>query len=234
MTEKPADPAKLSGPMVQPKSGKPEQIVVLLHGYGSDGNDLIALAQYFQAELPNALCVAPNAPHPCDINPAGYQWFPLDLDRDLSRLDGAASARPSIQTFLEDLWAETGLTAADTFLVGFSQGAMMALDVGLRLDPQPFGIVSFSGALIGPEHLQNELGGKPPVVLVHGSDDEVVPTESSQIADAHLRQWGILSAIHIDHGSGHAIAQDGLMFALAFVREVKAMRVAVAAPDAKN
>lgn len=220
--------------MVQPPSGKPEQIVVLLHGYGSDGNDLIALAQYFQTELPEALYVAPNAPQPCDINPAGYQWFPLDLDREMSRLDGAATARPTIRTLLEDLWAETGLTAADTVLVGFSQGAMMALDVGLRLDPAPFGIVSFSGALIGPEQLSNELGGKPPVALIHGAADDVVPTESSQIAEAHLKQWGLLSGLHIDHGSGHTIAQDGLGFALAFVREVKQMRVAGAAPDAKN
>lgn len=225
---------KLSGPMVKPASGAPEQIVVLLHGYGSDGNDLIALAQYLQTELPQALYVAPNAPQPCDINPAGYQWFPLDLDRELSRLDGAASARPVIFQFLEDLWAETGLKVQDTLLVGFSQGAMMALDVGLRLDPAPFGIVGFSGALIAPEQLQGELGGKPPVALIHGSADDVVPTESSQIAEAHLKQWGILSALHIDHGSGHTIAQDGLGFALAFVREVKAMRGAAAAAQQKN
>lgn len=225
---------KLSGPMVQPPSGKPEQIVVLLHGYGSDGNDLIALAQYFQTELPEALYVAPNAPQPCDINPAGYQWFPLETDRELSRLDGAASARPAIKTLLEDLWAETGLTAADTLLAGFSQGAMMALDAGLRLDPPPYGIVSFSGALIGPEAVQTELAGKPPVALIHGSADDVVPTESSQIAEAHLKQWGVPSALHIDHGSGHTIAQEGLGFALAFLREVRSMRVAAASPDAKN
>lgn len=225
---------KLSGPMVHPAEGKPEQLVVLLHGYGSDGNDLIALAQYFQSEFPQALYVAPNAPETCDINPAGYQWFPLDLDRDMSRLDGAASARPTIKAFLDDLWAETGLGPAETLLVGFSQGAMMALDTGLRLDPAPFGIISFSGALIGPEKLKDELAGKPPVALIHGTVDDVVPAESAQIAEAHLKQWGIASALHLDHGSGHTIHQDGLGFALAFIREVKSIRAAAQADDTKN
>lgn len=220
--------------MVQPTDGRPEQIVVLLHGYGSDGNDLIALAPYLQTELPQALFVAPNAPQPCDINPAGYQWFALDLDRELSRLDGAAGARPVIRGFLEDLWAETGLGPAETLLVGFSQGAMMALDTGLRLDPPPYGIIAFSGALIGAEQLKDELGGKPPVALIHGTVDDVVPAESAQIAEAHLKQWGIATALHLDHGSGHTIHQEGLGFALDFIREVKTIRAAAMAGDAKS
>lgn len=208
---------------MRPAEGEPEQLVVLLHGYGSDGNDLISLAQYLNTALPQALFVAPNAPAPCDINPSGYQWFALDLDRELSRLDGAAEARPVIKTFLEDLWEETGLGPEQTFLIGFSQGAMMALDTGLRLDPAPKGIIAFSGALIGPEQIEEERGGTPPVALIHGTVDDVVPAESSQIAEAHLRRWGIATALHLDHGGGHGIHPEGLGFAVAFIKEVLAM-----------
>jgi len=210
----------LTGPMVAPEDGKIDKIVVLLHGYGSDGNDLIALTQYLQPEMPNALFVAPNAPEACDINPQGYQWFPLDLDRELSRLDGTVRARPVIMRLLEDIWAQTGLGPDQTLLIGFSQGAMMALDVGLRLDPAPIGVISFSGALVAPETLAEELGGTPPVALVHGTVDDVVPAESAQIADAHLKQMGIATALKLDHGAGHTITPDGLGFAIAFLREV--------------
>lgn len=214
------DTQTLTGPMVMPEEGEPGRIVLLLHGYGSDGDDLIALAQYLKPEMADAMFVAPNAPEACDINPDGYQWFALDLDRELSRLDGTAAARPVIMKLLEDLWAQTGLGPAETLIVGFSQGGMMALDVGLRLDPAPIGIVSFSGALVDPERVTEELGGKPPVALIHGTVDEVVPAESAQIAEAHLKRMGIATALKLDHGVGHTITPDGLGFAVAFIREV--------------
>lgn len=209
---------KLSGPMLAPKSGAPEQVVVLVHGYGSDGQDLISLAPYLQDILPNALFVAPNAPHACDMNPAGYQWFPLDLDRDISRLQGAETTRPVLGGFLQDLWDETGLSAADTLLIGFSQGAMVSLDTGVRLADRLMGIVSFSGGVISPENLEAEIKTRPPVLLVHGSDDDVVPVKMSIVGCEALKASGVNAQLHISPRTAHSISQDGLEAARAFAR----------------
>lgn len=208
---------KLSGPMLPPASGQTKQLVVLLHGYGSDGNDLISLGQYWKARFPDALFVAPNAPHPCDGNPFGYQWFAIDFDREMSRLIGAETARPIIETFLTDLWAQTGLGAAETVLVGFSQGAMMALDTGLRLSAPLKGIIAFSGLVIAPERLKNEIVSRPPVLLVHGDVDEVVPALGSEGALSLLKDLGVDTRLHLSAGSGHTIAQDGLDAATGFL-----------------
>ncbi len=211
---------ELSGPMLAPKEGKATRLVVLLHGYGSDGNDLISLGQYFQPQMPNTMFVAPNAHQRSELNPAGYQWFPLALDREMSRLTGAESARPVIVDFLTSLWAQTGLSAADTFLVGFSQGGMMALNVGLRLDEDLLGIVSFSGGLIGPENGLKGIIAKPPICLVHGTADDVVPMSLSTNSKTNLDALGYRVALHLNQGSGHTIGVEGLGFALAFMREV--------------
>lgn len=213
-------PVKLSGPMLAPASSSAKSLVVLLHGYGSDGRDLISLGQFWRDSFPDTMFVAPNAPQVCGGNPFGYEWFPLDLerDRDLSRLTGAETASPVIAAFLADLWAQTGLGPADTILSGFSQGAMMALYTGLRL-PEPLkGIVSFSGLVISPEKLQAELASRPPVLLIHGDLDDVVPVAGSQAALPVLTGLGIDAALHISPGTGHSIAQDGLDAATAFLR----------------
>ena len=204
--------------MLAPKSGRrPKQLVVLLHGYGSDGNDLITLGGYWQQTLRDALFVAPNASAPCAENPFGYQWFPLDLERTISRVTGAPEAREGIVSFLIDLWAQTGLWARDTLLVGFSQGAMMALHVGLSLDEAPMGIVSFSGALIPPEGLEEGHLPKPPVCLVHGDLDQVVDPRLSQEASIVLQAHGYDVSYHVSSGVAHGIAPDGLEFATNFI-----------------
>ena len=214
---------KLSGPMLAPANGKAEQLVVLLHGYGSDGNDLIGLGRAWQPGMKDALFVAPNGPERCDINPMGYQWFALDLDREMSRLEGGGAVRQILMDFLDELWEQTGLAPAQTFLAGFSQGGMMALDVGLRLKKPPRGIVSFSGGLIGPD---GGVGGVerdaslPPICLVHGEADDVVPVDLTIKANHILRGRGAQVAMHLDKASGHTITPEGLGFALAFMREV--------------
>jgi phospholipase/carboxylesterase len=209
---------KLSGPMLAPKSGPmPRQLVVLLHGYGADGNDLIGLGGYWQEALPEALFVAPNAPEPCADNPFGFQWFPLDLNRTISRVTGASGAREVIVNFLIDLWAQTGLSARDTFLVGFSQGAMMALHAGLSLDDALLGIVSFSGALIPPDGFEAGLAARPPVCLVHGDLDQVVAPRLSQEAAATLEGRGYDVRYHSSPGTAHGISPDGLDFATSFI-----------------
>lgn len=209
---------KLSGPMLPPAAGgMPRQLVVLLHGYGADGNDLIDLGRHWAGLLPEALFVAPNAPEPCAGNPFGFQWFALALDRTISRVSGVPGASGVLANFLGELWAQTGLAARDTVLVGFSQGAMMALHVGLALAEPPAGIVSFSGALVPPEGLGQ--GALPPVCLVHGDADQVVDPGLSATAAQTLRAAGATVGYHVSQGTGHGISPDGLAFATAFLKE---------------
>lgn len=214
---------KLSGPMIPPRDGGlPQRAIVLLHGYGSDGNDLIGLAPYWRDIAPTALFVAPNAPDPCRDNPAGFQWFPIDFERPGYRFEGASRACPVVVSFLTDLWTQTGLTAADTILAGFSQGAMMALHVGLSLDTPLLGIIAFSGALIPPEQFLAGSSPRPPVCLIHGDEDVVVDPNYSAEAAATLRQAGFAVSYHVERGAGHTITAEGLRFASDFIARVAA------------
>lgn len=207
--------AKLSGPMLAPKSGVARQVVVLLHGYGADGSDLIGLGHHWSQNLPDALFVAPNAPTPCAGSPFGFEWFPLQIDRIAGRIDGAKAAAPVIVEFIEDLWEQTGLGAADTHLIGFSQGAMMALHVGTAL-PNPLrGVVSFSGAFVAADSFPAV--DKPPVALIHGELDQVVEADLSRQAAEELAAAGYQVSLHISAGTAHGIAPDGLDFATSFI-----------------
>lgn len=208
--------AKLSGPMLPPKSGgAPKQAVILLHGYGADGSDLIGLGHHWGPLLPDALFIAPNAPTPCAGNPFGFEWFPLAVDRIAGRIEGAKNAAPDIIEFLTDLWSQTDIRPADTFLVGFSQGAMMALHIGTAL-PRPLkGIVAFSGAFVPADDFPAV--DKAPVALVHGDLDQVVDPELSRQAATELTAAGFDVSLHISSGTAHGIAPDGLDFATAFM-----------------
>lgn len=211
----------LSGPALPPANGQPPQrVVVLLHGYGADGGDLIALGRHWAAEMPDTLFVAPNAPTPCALNPAGYEWFPLSGDQIASRIEGTEIAAPVIRQFLEDLWAQTGLGPEQTVLIGFSQGAMMALNIGTVL-PRPLAaIVAFSGAFIAAPEFAGGAFAKPPVALIHGDRDEVVDPELSRQAADELAAAGFSVQLHISPGIGHGIAEDGLAFATQFLRAI--------------
>ena len=216
---------KLSGPMLPPRSGGlPKQIMVLLHGYGADGADLIGLGQDWGELWPDMLFVAPNAPQICDVNAGGYQWFPLAVDRIGGRIEGAAEARPVLVSFLIDLWAQTGLTAADTILCGFSQGAMMALHVGTSLDQKLIGIVAFSGALIPPDGFGDDYFAKPPIALIHGEFDQVVDPNLSRESAQVLADAGFETRLHISRSTGHSIAQDGHIFATEFLLQQMALK----------
>lgn len=209
---------KLSGPMLPPANGlPPRHIVVLLHGYGADGSDLIDLGRHWARLLPDTLFVAPNAPRPCGQNPFGFEWFALDVDRIRGRLEGAREAAPVLREFLADLWSQSGVGAAQTWLVGFSQGAMMALHVGTGLDETLAGIVAFSGALVPPESFASGSAARSPVALVHGELDQVVDPDLSREAATMLAAAGFEVSLHISPGTAHGIAPDGLEFATAFL-----------------
>lgn len=209
---------KLSGPMLPPASGgAPRQIVVLLHGYGADGSDLIDLGRHWAQALPDALFIAPNGPEPCGQNPYGYQWFPLQVDRIRGRIEGARDAAPEIVELLADLWDQTGLGARQTWLIGFSQGAMMALHVGTGMDERLAGIVAFSGAFVPSDAFAAGTAVLPPVVLIHGDSDQVVDPALSREAAEALTKAGCEVSLHISKGVAHGISPDGLDIATAFL-----------------
>jgi len=207
----------LSGPMLPARSGVARRLMVLLHGYGSDGSDLIALGQYWSPLLPDTLFVSPNAPAACAINPSGYEWFPLQTDRTISRVEGAPTARDVIVNFLIDLWGQTGLKPQDTILAGFSQGAMMALYAGLSLDEPVAGIVAFSGALIPSSALTEGVAPKMPVAILHGDRDDVVDPNLSREAVEMLTALGYEVSSYRSPTAGHGISQDMLDFATRFI-----------------
>jgi phospholipase/carboxylesterase len=210
----------LSGPARPAASGRADSLVIFLHGYGADGNDLIGLAAPLAPYLPNTRFVAPNAPERCVNNPMGCQWFPIPW------LDGTpeAAARASAQSAfaLLDAWLDETAAAmppARTVLFGFSQGTMMALHVALRR-PEPYaGIVGFSGRLLEPARLAAEIASRPPVLLIHGDEDPMVPVAHlAEAADA-LAAAGVETRTHVSAGTGHGIAPDGLGLALGFIRD---------------
>jgi phospholipase/carboxylesterase len=213
---------KLDGPSHPPLSGsKPEQLVVFLHGYGSNGEDLISLAPYLAPALPEAEFLSPNAPFPCEINPfGGYQWFGLEERSAETRLKGARDAAPILDAFLDEALAARGLTEADLALIGFSQGTMMALHVGLRRANRLAGIVGYSGMLVAPELLPAELKSKPPVLLVHGMADEVLPFAAMAEAEEALKAQGVEVYAEGRPGLPHSIDQRGLELAASMLHQL--------------
>lgn len=209
---------KLNGPLLPPRSGRPaSQAVILLHGYGADGSDLISLGQHWGQLLPDALFVAPNAPNPCSGSPFGFEWFPLNVDRIAGRIEGARQAAPVIREFLTDLWEQTGIPSEQTVLAGFSQGAMMALHVGTVLDQTLAGIIAFSGAFVPAEDFDASQRARPPVTLIHGELDQVVDPDLSRQAATQLSASGYDVSLHISPDTAHGIAPEGLDFATSFL-----------------
>jgi phospholipase/carboxylesterase len=214
-------PESIDGPRQEPASGgAAEQLVILVHGYGADGNDLIGLAPYFARILPNAAFVAPHGPQRCEMSPTGYQWFPINQFDPASRLDGVRGAAPILDQFIDRELARHGLNEDNLVLIGFSQGTMMSLHVALRRARPVAGILGFSGLLAGPELLADEAVSKPPILLVHGDRDEMLPVENLHDAVAALSAAGLNVEWHVSPGAGHTIAQDGLDLGMEFLRRV--------------
>lgn len=209
----------LTGPERPALSGEADSLIVLLHGYGADGNDLIGLADPLAQHLPNTRFVAPNAPERCRNNPFGYQWFPipwLDGSTEAEMRAGAIRAFETLDACLDGLAQE--MPPERTVLIGFSQGTMMMLHVALRRTKAYAGLVGFSGRLLLPETLQREIRSRPPVLLVHGDLDEVVPVASLKEAADALVAAGVETYAHVSKGTAHGIAPDGLGLALGFVQ----------------
>jgi phospholipase/carboxylesterase len=203
--------------------GQAKSLIVFLHGYGADGSDLLGLADVLAPHLPDAAFVAPDAPERCIGGGFGYQWFPipwLDGSSQLAAETGMAASVKDLNGFLDARLAEEGLTPDQMVLVGFSQGAMMSLEVAPRRAIAVAGVVAISGRLLRPEALATEALVKPPVLLIHGDQDAVVPFTDMAKAGDVLVAAGFPTYGHVMQGTGHGIAPDGLGTALQFIQQV--------------
>jgi phospholipase/carboxylesterase len=201
-------------------SGSARSLVILLHGYGADGNDLIGLSDPLAHILPDTVFVAPNAPESCANNPFGFQWFPIpwmDGSTEAQMAQSFAASQDILNGYLDEIASETGIAPSKTVLVGFSQGTMMSLHVAPRRAEAFAGIVGFSGRLLVPEDL-GEVKTHPPILLIHGDADPVVPYASMAEAEGHLSSAGFQVATHTSPGTPHGIAPDGLQMAAGFLR----------------
>ncbi len=209
--------ALLSGPRLPPRQpGPPRQLVVLLHGVGADGNDLIELAPALARRLPHAAFIAPDGPEPCDMAPFGRQWFSLRDRRPAALLAGVQASLPVLNAFLDAELEGAGLDPRQLALVGFSQGTMLALYAALRRSPAIAAVLGYSGALLGAERLPAEVTSRPPVFLVHGDADEIVPVQALHAAVQGLQaaavpvQWAVRRSL--GHGIDPATIEHGAAF----------------------
>jgi phospholipase/carboxylesterase len=210
----------LDGPRLPPAAGgAPRQLVVFLHGYGADGNDLIGLGREWARALPHAAFVSPHAPEPCSMAPMGRQWFNLTFRDAGEVVRGVAHAAPALDAFLDAELKRHNLPGHALALVGFSQGAMLALGVGLKRHPSPAAIVGYSGALATVEALPKDPSKAPAILLVHGDMDEVIPVDAMFIAREQLAQAGLPVEWHVAQGIGHGIDAQGLQLGGAFLRQ---------------
>ena len=208
--------AELNGPRLEPRAGgAAHQLVVFLHGYGADGNDLIEIGRAWQGYLPHAAFVSPHAPEPCAGAPMGRQWFPLTFRDPDERWRGVNAAAPALNRFLDAELARRKLPASALALVGFSQGTMMALHTGLRRATAPAAIVGYSGLFVLPENAEPEtvaadIKSRPPVLLIHGDRDDLIPVQALTHATQGLAALGVPVEWHISQGIGHGIDGEGL------------------------
>lgn len=224
----------LSGPEYRhPANFTVRQAIILLHGYGADGHDLIGLAPQMAEALPGTAFYSPHAPEPCEMSPSGRQWFSLaSYDPEMMRrtpetmspiharlLQGARTAAPSLQSFIDSITEKEQIPLERIALVGFSQGAMMAMHVALRQSTSLAAVVGFSGALVGTEILHDEVTSRPPMLLVHGDADPVVPYPAMALAERALRENCVDVNTVTCQGLPHGIDKHGLSHAIRFLKQ---------------
>jgi phospholipase/carboxylesterase len=215
-----SDMFALEGPRFGPAAGgKPQSLVLLLHGLGADGNDLISLAPYWAQLLPNTAFVSPHAPFPCDMAPYGRQWFSLQDRTPAMVLAGVKVAAPILEGFIDTELKKHGLSEDKLALVGFSQGTMMSLYVAPRRPRAIAAVVGYSGALVGADALPVETKSKPPVLLVHGDADPIVPFQAMAMAATGLRAAGLQVETLARPGLPHSIDDAGLSRGGSFLAE---------------
>jgi len=209
----------LRGPILKPESGKADSLIIFCHGYGSNGDDLISLGVQFRPVLPKAIFIAPNAPEKSP-HPGGFQWFPISSFSKEERIEGAYKAAPMLAEFIEESLTKYNILSERLALVGFSQGAMMALHVGLRRKNGLAGILGFSGALAAPANLVSEMQCKPPIFLAHGAQDNVIPFPALFETIGALEAAGLNVEKHLSYNAGHSIPPDSIEKGRAFLARI--------------
>ena len=208
----------------RPHSGSVEKVVIFLHGYGADGADLFSLSDPLSEQLPDCFFASPDAPRKCGASPFGYEWFPIpEIDGSTipDMMQALASSEKLIINLIDIYKKRFGLDSSDFVLLGFSQGCMISLNIGLRQLNDLGGIVGISGRLLMPESLEESNKRRyPPVVLIHGDADDVVPISSMYDAEKVLNKINVRLSTHVSKNIGHGIAPDGLSEALEFIKKI--------------
>ncbi len=222
--------AILTGPRFGPTApGAVQQLIVICHGVGANGQDLIGIAPILAAGLPHAVFTAPDGPEPYDGAPpdgphAGRQWFSLSDWHPAVMEAGIRAARGTLDAHIDETLAELHLAPTDYALGGFSQGAMMALFTGLRRPIPPRAVLSYAGMLLGPEKLPKEIANRATILLAHGEEDRVVPPEASRVAAEVLRELDVPVKLVMCRDLDHGIDAEGLAEGNRLLREVFAPR----------
>jgi len=202
--------------------GAAKSVVIFVHGYGANGADLLGLADPLAPHLPHTAFYSPDAPENCTGNPFGFQWFPipwLDGSSQEAAQQGIAQASADLNAFIDHVLTDEGLDSSALALVGFSQGTMMSLHIAPRRADPVAAVVGFSGRLLEPERLDAETRARPPILLIHGDADPVVPVQSLPEAADALVQAGFETYAHVCKGVPHSIDNEGLSLALGFLRD---------------
>ena len=216
-----SDLPELSGPEAAPASGGPaKQLIIFVHGYGANGEDLISLSRYYAQVAPDAVFISPDAPYRCDGAPMGFQWYDVWMKDPAERLAAIRSTGEIFDNFVTGQLARHGLSEDKLVLIGFSQGTMMSLFTAPRRENAIAGIVGYSGRMESADTLKAEIRSKPPVVMVHGDSDELLAVSEMETAAATLRDCGVEIDTHIRPGLGHGIDEEGIRVGLAFVQKV--------------
>ena len=198
---------------------KPQQAVVLCHGYGGDGKDISALAINWQRFLPDAIFLCPNAPEICDVNPNGYQWFDYVSEKEEIILEKSLVAEEKLSMFLDQVFDNFQLEPTNLALVGFSQGCMMSIQVGLKKKEQINCIIGYSGKVINQKHLSNNINSKPKIFLMHGENDTIVPPTHLLEAKDYLNKCGLKIKTKLFKNCDHKIPVEGSSLGLGFLKK---------------
>jgi len=198
---------------------KPRQAIVLCHGYGGDGKDISALAIHWQRFLPEAIFLCPNAPEVCSINPQGYQWFDLTTEKEEVILEKSLIAEEKLNTFLDQVFDNLQLESSNLALVGFSQGCMMSIQVGLKREKKINCLIGYSGKVINQKHLSNNINSKPKIFLMHGENDTIVSPTYLLEAKEYLKKHGINVKTKMFKNCEHTIPVEGSSLGLEFLKK---------------
>lgn len=224
----------LNSEMREAASGRATTAVIFVHGYGANGADLLGLSDVLAEHLPDTVFYAPDAPEKIPAAPMGFQWFPipyLDGSSELAAEEGLERAKADLNAFIDRVMIDHDFEPEQVLLFGFSQGTMLSLHVAPRRDEELAGVVGFSGRLLQPDLIEDEATVKPPVILIHGDQDPVVPFNSLPEAANTMVAAGFEVYAHVMKGTEHGIAPDGLSVAVAFMREKLHYGPAQAAPQ---